>query len=143
MAMRVEHRVGIRAPSDRLWELVGDLTTWSRWNPIYPEAVGTIGIGQSLILRETIPGLPERRISPQVVDWVPHEQIVWKLTVTPLLSSSTRYLEIEELAPGSCVFSNGEIFSGVLGEQYARRWRRQLRTGFEALGEALRREAEG
>jgi hypothetical protein len=142
MAMRVEHRVGIRADPDRIWDLVGDLTTWSRWNPIYPEAAGTIGIGQNLMLRESIPGLPERQISPRVVDWVPREQIIWRMTATRLLSSSLRYLEIEELAPGSCVFANGEIFSGVLGEQYARRWRRQLRAGFESLGEALRREAE-
>lgn len=143
MAVRVEHRVGIRATSERLWALLGDLTTWSRWNPIYPEAVGTIAIGQSLMLRETLPGLPERQISPQVVDWVPHEQILWRLTTTPLLSSSLRYLEIEQLGPSSCVFSNGEIFSGVLGEQYARRRRRQLRAGFEALGDALRAAAEG
>lgn len=142
MAMRIEHRIGIRATSDRIWEQLGDLSSWSRWNPVYPKAVGSLGIGQSLMLRETIQGLPARQISPQIVDWVPREQILWKLTATPLLSSSLRYLEIEEVTPGSCIFSNGEIFSGILGEQYARRWRRQLRAGFETLSEALRVESE-
>lgn len=142
MAMRIEHRVGVKATAERIWTYLGDLTTWSSWNPIYPEAVGTIGIGQSLMLRETVPGLPPRQISPQVVDWIPNEQIVWKLTTTQLLSSSVRYIEIEELNPGACVVSNGEIFSGILGEQYARRWRRQLKAGCEQLGEALRAVSE-
>lgn len=142
MGIRIEHRAGIKATSDAIWDLISDLPGWSRWNPIYPEAAGTIGLGQSLMLQETIPGRAPRRISPQVVDWAPREQLVWKLTATPLLASSLRYFEIEELTPGACVFANGEIFTGVLGEQEARRNRRALKAAFEALSEAVRAEVE-
>jgi hypothetical protein len=46
-----------------------------------------------------------------------------------------------EGAPG-VIFSNGEIFKGLLGERLVKPRRRAIRQGFEAMGEALKTRAE-
>lgn len=142
MAFRVEHRVGVKATSDAIWDLLADLEGWSGWNPIHPKASGTIGIGQPLSVRETIPGLPERDFNPTVVEWVPRQQLIWA-EKRGFMSRSVRYFEIEELEPGSCIFAIGEIFEGFLGEREGQRTRRVRKAGFEAMAEAVRAKVEG
>ena len=39
---RIEKRVGVRATTDRIWELISDLPTWERWNPV-ERAVAALG----------------------------------------------------------------------------------------------------
>jgi hypothetical protein len=142
MAFRVEYRVGIKATSDAIWEVLSDLEGWGTWNPIHPRASGKIGIGQPLSVRETIPGLTERDFNATVVEWVPRQQLIWA-EKRGVMSRSVRYFEIEELEPGSCIFAIGEIFEGFLGEQEGKRTRRVRRAAFEQLAEALRAKVDG
>ena len=74
---RIEKRIGVRAPADRIWELIADLPGWDRWNPIETSVEGTIAYGGSIALTETIPGLPERRTVVRVGEWQPYAQLVW------------------------------------------------------------------
>ena len=110
MGLKIEHRLGIRASSDRLWELVSELDKWEHWNPIHPGASGRIGYGETLRICEAYPNEPRRTIEVKVAEWAPREQLVW--AQKGFLWSSLRYLEIEELAPGSCIFSNGVLYEG-------------------------------
>src|SRR5690606_36707775 len=122
---------------DRIWEIIADLPSWSTWNPIFPEAMGVIAIGGELILTERIADRPERRVSARVVEWVPNSQLIWAER-RGFLSRSTRYIEIEELQPGSCIVANVEIFAGMRGDDYVLKHQRVLRRACDALGDALR-----
>ncbi|HYE44181.1 MAG TPA: SRPBCC domain-containing protein [Caulobacter sp.] len=141
--MRIEHRIGIAANTDSIWEVLSDLEHWGDWNPLYPRAAGTIRIGAALDIDEHVPGLKVHNIRPVVLDWAPYDHIHWKTSMWRGWASSTRFLEIEELAPGSCIFSNGEVFSGLLVDlAVPRSIRPKIRQGFAAMGEALKAEAE-
>jgi len=142
MAFRIEHRLGIRADAERIWDLLADLPGWATWNPVYTQAAGTLAIGANLILTEAIPGQAPRQISPTIVDWVPRQQLVWAMQTLPVLARSVRYFEIEELQPGSCVFAVGEIFYGVIGEGEAKRRRRALKEASVKIAEAVKAQAE-
>lgn len=141
MTRPIEHRVGVRAPAERIWEIIADLPAWNAWNPIFPEASGTIAIGGRLSLVERMPDRPERLVEARVVEWVPNAQLIWAER-RGFLARSTRYIEIEELQPGACIVANGEIFGGFLGEDYGHKHRRLLRRACVELGEALRLRAE-
>jgi hypothetical protein len=141
MSFRVEYRTGVQATSDRIWEVVADLPGWTRWNPIFPEAGGVIAIGGALSLLERIDGRPERQIAARVQDWVPYAQLIWAER-RGWHFNSVRFIEIEELAPGSCIVANGEIFSGFRGEDYLHKHRKTLRRACETMGQALRQHAE-
>ena len=140
MAIKIEHRLGIRATSDRIWDLISELERWEHWNPVHPGASGRIGFGETLRIVEAYPGEEKRTIEAKVWEWAPREQLVWQRK--SFMNSSLRYLEIEELAPGSCIFSNGVIYEGYLGKQEARRRGRAMKIGFGILGEAIKERAE-
>lgn len=142
MAFRIEHRIGVQAPAEVIWRVLSDLDGWSRWNPLYPKASGRIGLGEKLTLTVALPGEPQRPLAPRVIDWEPNAQIVWRIELAPLLGHAVRYIEIESLSETGCIVANGEFFHGALGEAYGKRKRRPIRDGFEALGEALKAEAE-
>lgn len=141
MNFKVEKRVGVRATSERLWEIISDLPGWDRWNPIETGVAGAIAFGGTIELTETIDGLPERRVMGRIGDWQPNAQLVW-VEKRGFLFQATRYYEIEELERGSCIVANGFIFSGFMGEGFHDKHRKTLRTGCEAVAEALRTTAE-
>jgi hypothetical protein len=138
---RIEKRIGVRASTDRLWEIIADLPGWDRWNPIETSVEGTIAYGGQITLTEAIEGLPERRASARVGEWQPYAQLVW-MEKRGLWFRSMRYFEIEELEPGSCIVANGMIFSGLRGEMYFDKHRIRLRHAVDAVAEAWKAMAE-
>lgn len=137
MNFKIEKRVGVRAPSDRIWEVIADLQHWDSWNPVETGVSGTIAFGGQINLTETIEGLPGRQVTGRVADWQPNAQLVWT-EKRGWLFNVVRYYEIDELEPGSCIIANGFIFSGFRGEGFHDKHRKTIRTACEAIGEALK-----
>jgi hypothetical protein len=142
LPLKIEHRIGIQAPAEVIWSILSDIPGWREWNPIYPKAEGALRIGSVLTLEFAAPGQPPQTIQPQVVDWVPNEQIIWRMTSHLGLLRRLRYLEIEALSPQSCIFSNGEIFEGPMRRFIPRAMRRRFKAAFGHLSEAVRDRAE-
>ena len=142
MAFRIEHRIGIQAPKQVIWDLIADLPRWSEWNPLYTQATGRIGLGETLNLTLALPGEDPRQIAPKIIDWEPEAQVVWRLDLMPVVAHTVRYMEIEALSETGCVFNNGEFFHGLLGERIGKSGRRKISQGFAALGEAVKARAE-
>lgn len=138
----IEHRIGVQAPAEVIWDIIYDLERWSEWNPLYPKAAGTIRIGSPLTLTLAVPGQAQRQIQPVVLEWVPNEQLHWRLSLMGGLVKTVRYIEIEQLAEESCIVSNGEIFGGLLGPSLAQRMGRAVHRGFREMNEALKARAE-
>ncbi|HEX6866989.1 MAG TPA: SRPBCC domain-containing protein [Caulobacteraceae bacterium] len=142
MAVKLEHRIGIQAPAEVIWESLIDVEGWPAWSQLYPRAAGIVRIGNTLSLDLALPGHPVQTITPTILDWAPEDHIHWTTRSRFGLLKTVRYLEIEVLTETGCIFSNGEIYDGYLGPSYAGRNRRALRAGFAAMGEALQERAE-
>lgn len=142
MDVRIEQKLGVQATTAEVWAVLADLPGWAAWNPTYPEAQGALRIGEMLTLKLHLPGQKEETIRPTVVDWIPEEQIVWRLSLARGLVKTVRYIELEELGPNNTVISNGEMFGGLLGGFVAKRLRGSLKEGFAAMNEALVRHVE-
>jgi hypothetical protein len=140
--VRIEHRVGIQAPAEVIWEVIADLDAWHAWNPLYPKASGQIRIGGVLELTLALPGQSPQQIRPTVLEWVPNEQLHWRLTMLGGLVKTTRFFEIESLAEASCIVSNGELFAGLMGPSIAKRMGRAVYRAFVDMDEALKTRAE-
>ena len=140
--VKIEHRIGIQASAEEIWAVVSDLERWPAWNPLYPKANGSLRIGSQLDLEVAIPGANPRAIRPVILDWVPNDQIHWRLSMFAGLLKSLRYIEIEALTETGSIFTNGELFEGPIGPTLAKRMRRPLRAGFAAMGEALKAQVE-
>ena len=140
MTLQAEHRIGVAAPADVIWDILFDLDGWIAWNPLYPRAEGRLLIDAKLSLDMQLPGAPPKHVEGQVIDWVPNNQIHWR--ETGFLVDTTRYFEIEKLTDTGCIFSNGLVSKG-LGVRYVPRRRvAKLREAFAGMGEALKARAE-
>jgi hypothetical protein len=142
LPLKIEHRIGVLTPAGAIWPMIADVNGWSAWNPLYPKAKGEVQFGAELELEVALPGEAPRTIKPKVVDWTPNEQIIWKLSMMGGLIRSTRYIEIETLDNGNCIFSNGEIFEGPAMRLIGKKTQRAIKAGFRAFGETVRDRAE-
>ena len=142
MQRAVEHRTGVQAPAELVWELISDFSTWGDWNPIYRKAEGQMKIGTPLTIEHALPGEPVRVIQPIVQDWVPFEQLHWRTSRLGGFVTAIRYIEIENMGPQNSTFSNGELFMGPLVRWVSKADRRKLRIAYTQMGEALRDHAE-
>ena len=78
MQRAVEHRIGVQAPAEIVWEVVSDFDGWAHWNPLYRKAEGVMKVGATLVLEQHLPGQAPSVIQPVVQDWVPYEQLHWR-----------------------------------------------------------------
>jgi len=142
IALKIEARVGIQAPSAVIWEVIGNLESWPEWTGIYPKAAGSLRIGGRLDLTLALPGEAHREFEPVIIDWVPEEQILWKDLRWGGWVASMRFIEMEELGPTACFLSNGEQFPGMVAEYYLKRHRRALKAGYIQFAKAAKARAE-
>lgn len=140
--VRIEHRIGVQAPPETIWELIYDVDGWSRWNPLYAEAKGAIHIGEKLDLTVVLPGMKPQSARATVLEWVPNEQLHYQTSSLGGLIKGTRYVEIEQLAPESCIVANGEIMGGLFGPQLARSIGGKVFKALRGMNEALKEQAE-
>jgi len=142
VALKIECRVGVQAPAAVLWEVLADLDRWPEWTTIYPAAAGSLRIGGRLGLTLALPGEAHRAFEPVIIDWVPEEQILWRDLRWSGWVASTRFIEMEAMAPAACFLSNGEQFPGRVAEYYMKRNRRALKAGYMQFAEAAKARAE-
>ncbi len=142
MAVKLERRIGIQAPDEIVWEILSDIPGWADWCPIYPRAEGEIRIGDRWAVELALPGEPVHTINPVILDWAPFDHIHWRLDLMRGWARTVRFLEIEKMGDENVIFSNGEIFDGLLGPSIARRLRRPVLEGFEAMNEVLKQRSE-
>lgn len=139
---RIEKRIGIRAPAERIWDVLTDFAYWDQWNPHETRVNINLGFGAPVQLLESVPGLEDREVEATLGEWEPNGQLVW-LEKRGFLFRSTRYYEIEELEPGSCIVGNGFIFSGMRGEGFHDKHKHKLRSAAETIAERLKQRVEG
>lgn len=137
---RIESRIGVQAPPEVIWSLVHDLDAWADWNPTYPKASGVVRIGELLTLTQALPGRAHRTLRPRVLEWVPNEQLHWRLSELAGLARTTGFVEIEKLADASCIVSSGELSEGFLAPFVVHA--KETRRGLRAMNEALKAAAE-
>ena len=142
LPLKIEHRIGVQTPASVIWAMISDINGWPAWNPLYPKARGEVQFGAQLELEVALPGENPRVIKPKIRDWTPDEQIIWDLSMLGGMIRTTRYIEIETLENGNCIFSNGEIFQGPGLGLIGKKTRRAIKAGFAAFCEVVCDRAE-
>lgn len=138
----VEHSIEIQVPAAFIWEMLQDVNGWSQWNPIYVTASGAAGFGDTIDMTVALPRMKPQKVSAKVLRSIPNEQLYYGSPALGGLLKATRYVEIRSLAPESCIVTNGEVMSGLLGRLVARGVGPRVRDGLQQMNEGLKEAAE-
>lgn len=139
---RIEHRIEIETPAETIWALLRDVDGWSRWNPLYVEASGSIGVGDTIAIAVVLPGMKPQRTRATVLAAVPNTLLRYRTVGLGGLLWGIRYVEIEQVSPAHCIVLNGELMGGLLGPILARTLGGRVRQGLQLMNEALKPVAE-
>ncbi|HXU94449.1 MAG TPA: SRPBCC domain-containing protein [Gallionella sp.] len=140
---RLETHIEIDAPAERVWALLTDFASHSRWNPFIRSIEGALEVGRSLTVFIQPPGASGMRFRPTVLAVEPNLELRWKgKFLLPGVFDGEHYFRLERKPEGGLTFHQGETFSGILVPLFARSLDGATRRGFIAMNEALKREAE-
>lgn len=139
---QVETQIEIEASIERVWALLVDFPSHSRWNPFIRSIEGTLGVGHSLKVSIQPPGTKGMQFRPTVLVVEPNREFRWKGKVfLPGLFDGEHYFQLEH-KPGGLTFRQGENFTGILVPIFKRSLDGATKQGFVAMNEAIKREAE-
>ncbi len=132
------------APVDRVWSLLVDFASHSRWNPFVRSVEGILGVGQTLKVFIQPPGGMGMRFRPTVLAVQPNRELRWKgKFLVAGLFDGEHCFKLEANPAGGLTFHHGERFTGILVPFFKRSLDGATRQGFVAMNAALKREAEG
>jgi len=139
---RLETIIEIKASAGRVWSLLMDFPAYPRWNPFVRSIEGTASAGESLNVVIQSPGAGAMRFQPEVLACEPERELRWKgkLWMAGLFDGE-HFFKLKP-RPGGVLFTQGEVFSGLLVPLFRRSLDGATRNGFVLMNEALKREAE-
>jgi len=139
----IETELEMRATPERVWSVLTEFGRYPIWNPFIREITGELILDARLSVRIALPGGRPMTFRPKLTRVSPAEELCWlgRLILPGLFDGEHRF-RLSAGPDGTVRFSQAERFRGVLvgllpGSFYAR-----TRRGFEAMNQALKREAE-
>jgi hypothetical protein len=139
---RIETRVEVAAPPAAIWALLADVGGWSRWNPLYAEASGSLAIGEVLHLSVVLPGM-KPQAADSTVKWIaPGVGVHFQSVSMGGMVLGNRYILVEPAGEGRSTVVNGEVMGGLGGRVIAALIGGKVRAALESMNAGLKAEAE-
>jgi predicted N-acetyltransferase YhbS len=141
---RIETTVMIAAPPERVWAILTDFARMPDWNPFICAISGGLQEGGRMSVLIAPPGQSPMRFRPTVLVAEPGRELRWRgALVLPGLFDGEHYFVLQADGSGGTRLVHGEAFSGLLVPLVMRQaMLAATRDGFEAMNQALKREAE-
>ena len=136
-------QIEIEAPAERVWLVLTDFAAYPDWNPFIRRVSGRPEVDEQLVVRMRPSGTKGMTFRPTVLKAEPNRQLRWLgHLLVPGLFDGEHIFEIEELDEDRVLFTQREIFRGLLVPLLARSLDRDTQRGFEEMNRALRERAE-
>jgi hypothetical protein len=143
MSKQLFAEIEIDAPPERVWQVLVDLPAYPDWNPFIVGADGRPEESARLTLRMQPVGARAVTLRPTVVEVTPGQRLRWLGRVgVPGIFDADHVLTVAAAAGGGTLFSQSEVFRGVLVPILARSLDRHTLPAFRAMNEALKDRAE-
>lgn len=141
LTLRTE--IQIAATPERVWNILMDFPGYVQWNPFVRSLEGTPRAGETLRVFIQPPGGRGMQFRPKVLVVEAIREFRWKgkLLVNGLFDGEHFFI-LEQMPNGTVLFTQGEIFSGLLVPLMKRSLEGSIKNGFIAMNEALKRLAE-
>src|SRR5437660_1085895 len=132
----------IAAPSEVVWEVLVDFSSYSDWNPVEVQARGEAVAGATLEHTAQLPGRKPMSFTAKIIEATPSRALAWKGRIlVPGLFDVSHHFEIDRLAGDHSRLRQFEHFSGVL-VPFMRGLLRDTQAAFELANQAIKHRVE-
>ncbi len=136
----VSATIQIDAPPAAVWAVLTDLGRYPEWNPLFPEASGTVASGNRITLRSVHPASGRRMtVKPKITVADPGAELRWASSLPGIMSGEHRFVLTP--ADGGTRLAQSETFRGLLAA-FSGKTLARTEASFRALNEALKKRAE-
>jgi hypothetical protein len=129
----------IDAPPAAVWAVLTDLSRYREWNPLFPEAAGTLAAGQRITLRSVPDDGRPATIRPRVTALIPEAELRWSGRLPGLIAGE--YTLTLKPGNGGTLVLQSETFRGFM-VRFSGRTLDRAEAGFQALNSALKARVE-
>jgi hypothetical protein len=132
----------IQATPEKIWSILTDFENYQNWNPFITQSSGQPKRGTRLI-NTMQNGKKSMTFKPRVTDVQLHKRFEWLGSLFFRgIFDGRHFFELEKMNSGKTKLIQGEYFSGILSKIVLKRIGEQTRSGFIAMNEALKKQAE-
>jgi hypothetical protein len=141
---KIHTEIDIEAKPNAVWDVLVDLSSYPKWNPMVREASGEVQAGKRLRLRYQPEGQKNRVFKPLLLAVLPGRELRWQGQpgIRFLFESEHIYL-LKETKNGETHLDHDMIFWGLLIPPIKNLLDKTVRGPFNDLNKALKLRAEG
>ena len=139
----IRTEIEIDAPVNKVWSILTDFKRHAEWNPFIREIAGELREGAQLQINLGPPGKRAMRFKPIVQMVEPQKAFRWlgHLFFSGLFDGE-HIFELETAGKNATRFIQREKFNGILVGFFRKSLDTDIKNGFIAMNEALKKEAE-
>jgi hypothetical protein len=139
----IRTEIEIEAPVSEVWSILADFERHPQWNPFIRHISGELRLGTRLQVRLGPPGKRTMAFKPIVQMVEPGHSFRWLgHLLVPGLFDGEHIFELEAAGAHTTRFIQREKFSGILVGLFRKSIDSDIKSGFIAMNEALKTEAE-
>ncbi|MGH4021351.1 MAG: SRPBCC family protein [Pseudonocardiaceae bacterium] len=139
---RLRSETQIDAPAERVWAVLADFASWSRWNPTLISAEGTATVGARVRLRLRL-GRHLITLHRTILEVDPPCRLRWRSSPgIPRLVDVERVFDLESLGPSRVRLVQSERGRGILAPVLLWLLATPIMQGYQNLGRALGEQVE-
>lgn len=138
----IETEIDICAEGDLVWSVLTDFPAYADWNPFIPQISGDLRRGGRLRVRIVPPGRPAATFRPRIITLQPGRELAWVGRILmPGVFDGCHTFRTAPTGSGTRLY-HCERFSGLFAGFFGETDLAVVRSGFEAMNEALRERCE-
>lgn len=139
MQKEITTQVKIAATPEKIWAVLTDFDSYSRWNPFIKSITGDVKVGSTI--KAELGGMT---FKPKVLVYEKNKEFKWlgHLLFKGLFDGEHRFQLIDN-GDGSTTFIQSEKLNGILVGLFGKKLDGETKDGFAAMNEALKKRVEG
>lgn len=143
MAKKINTEILINATPARVWSILTDFEQYPAWNPFIPSITGELITGSKLLVNIRPPGKKYMRLTPTVLTCDVNKELSWlgHVFFKGILDGEHKFNLLDQ-GNGTTIFSQSEIFSGVLLPIFWKQFKDSTIKGFEEMNTRLKELSE-
>jgi len=127
----------INCSREELWTLLMDFDNYESWNSYIKSVKGKQKTGKRLKITLNSGDEKDSKFRAKVLDLDENRKFSWGGKV-PLFFSAKHYFTVEETEDGKVKFTQGEVWGGLLGKFYGKKWHKQSAENFLAMNQKMK-----